>query len=513
MTISVPIPSDRDGLLGRECPACEKQFRLDKGSWPTGSSDDTCCPYCGQWEKPSSYWTKEQLAYARQYARRAFSQRLHRELRKLEVRPDPRSFISIAISVKHTPPSLRPLVEQSFRRELVCPQCSLHYTVFGLAYYCPHCGLRGPFEVLAENVAAMRHQLGLYDNLTAVLQPDQRKLLTEMAEHGMFEQLQHDCLENAVTAFEACWRQATHVACNPSGDPEARDRLSAEIRNAYQSPQRGRQLAQRKLGVDIFATLTPDEVVFFDRMFEARHVVTHNSGIMDQKYVTKCGLPDTALGQRLQVSPDEINGLLALVERIAAEARSMLTLPQRARPVLTEEADKMLDDEVLQRHARKQQVREGILGVFYAAQYTSGAETLLPFEDLAKRADATDDETEKALDYMAKRGWVERQMGRRAEATWEGIWHAEEVGAADPEILQHNQEVRDSILRTCGRLAGYCTATEVSAEDVIGDGGISADDFWGNINWLRDYAGTIAGEGGHRLALTPDGEDALDGLD
>lgn len=64
----MPIPLD-DGLLRRECPHCERQFKWHNG--PTDErADDAAerdvyyCPYCGEPAPLDAWWTKEQLEHA-----------------------------------------------------------------------------------------------------------------------------------------------------------------------------------------------------------------------------------------------------------------------------------------------------------------------------------------------------------------------------------------------------------------------------------------------------------------
>lgn len=72
MDISVQFPLD-NGFLRRECPACEREFKWHHGPTPDHPKDAVdpdvyFCPYCGATAPPSSWWTKEQLAYAQQSA-------------------------------------------------------------------------------------------------------------------------------------------------------------------------------------------------------------------------------------------------------------------------------------------------------------------------------------------------------------------------------------------------------------------------------------------------------------
>ena len=70
--IPMSLPLDKDGFLRRECPNCERRFKW----WPTPPSEDASgeapeayfCPYCHEPAPLGSWWTKEQLEYAKELA-------------------------------------------------------------------------------------------------------------------------------------------------------------------------------------------------------------------------------------------------------------------------------------------------------------------------------------------------------------------------------------------------------------------------------------------------------------
>jgi ribosomal protein L17 len=47
--LSIPIPRDADGTIGRECPVpeCESYFKIQPGTGLKGSDLPCYCPYCG----------------------------------------------------------------------------------------------------------------------------------------------------------------------------------------------------------------------------------------------------------------------------------------------------------------------------------------------------------------------------------------------------------------------------------------------------------------------------------
>ena len=64
--ISINIPLDEEGMLGRECNECKRYFKLKPGS---GISTTHChCPYCEYEGESDTFWTEAQIKYAESIA-------------------------------------------------------------------------------------------------------------------------------------------------------------------------------------------------------------------------------------------------------------------------------------------------------------------------------------------------------------------------------------------------------------------------------------------------------------
>ncbi|MFI5406506.1 MAG: hypothetical protein ACHQ1D_08335, partial [Nitrososphaerales archaeon] len=65
--VSVTLPTDNNGYLGRTCPQCKEYFKIKLG---TGLKNiKTCiCPYCGHKTQSSEFTTAEQYEYAKSVA-------------------------------------------------------------------------------------------------------------------------------------------------------------------------------------------------------------------------------------------------------------------------------------------------------------------------------------------------------------------------------------------------------------------------------------------------------------
>lgn len=67
MSTGMSIPLDSDGFMRRECPNCQEQFKWHPSE--EGGSvrrvDQYHCPLCGQAAGLDSWWTQEQIEYAK----------------------------------------------------------------------------------------------------------------------------------------------------------------------------------------------------------------------------------------------------------------------------------------------------------------------------------------------------------------------------------------------------------------------------------------------------------------
>src|SRR3989304_1658655 len=69
-TINIEIPKDENGFIGRECLECKKYFKLRPG---TGLPTQHChCPYCHYEGDSNTFWTQDQLEYARSLGTKTF---------------------------------------------------------------------------------------------------------------------------------------------------------------------------------------------------------------------------------------------------------------------------------------------------------------------------------------------------------------------------------------------------------------------------------------------------------
>lgn len=298
--ISVPIKPDEDGFTGRECPQeeCEGYFKIEFGTGLEGEGLPCHCPYCGHTAGHDQFWTKEQIEYAKSVAMRQITGAVRRELKKLEFDYPARGMFGIGMSMKLKPGApvpLRNYREKRLETEVVCDQCTLRYTIYGVFAYCPDCGAHNSRQILSKNFDLAIKELDLAQEVEA----------NDLAEH-----LIADSLENVVSAFDGFGREITRVNAQKADDPARAAKLS------FQNLAGVRTNLQALFGFDLAGDVSPDAWQLAVRCFNKRHLLAHKMGVVDQKYIDATNDPSAVVGHRTTITADEVRRLVDVVRTL-----------------------------------------------------------------------------------------------------------------------------------------------------------------------------------------------------
>lgn len=298
--ISIPIPKDATGMVGRECPEkeCEGYFKIQPGTGLTGDDLDCVCPYCGHRGKPDQFWTKEQIEYAKSYALRAIGDIVTRQLKKLEFNHPPRGAFGIGISMKLEEGPRAPLRhyrEKALETEVECDQCTLRYSVFGVFGFCPDCGCHNSRQILQKNL----------DLAMKVIEFSQSAPAPEITEN-----LVQNVLEDVVSSFDGFGRELLIAHAARATDPSKAASVS------FQSLSGADKSLQALFGRSLQAMTTPEDWQLMVRCFHKRHVLAHKGGVIDKKYIEQSG-DDTAIERRkVHISANEVRTLVVAVRKL-----------------------------------------------------------------------------------------------------------------------------------------------------------------------------------------------------
>jgi hypothetical protein len=291
ITTSVSFRPDEDGYLGRECPQCERYFKVTLGTGLKGTSH-CICPYCGKNAESNKFFTQDQVNYARSVALNDFSKAIVKELKRHEFTSRPRGPFGIGISlkVKGAEFQIEPYQERTLETEVVCDSCGLRYAVYGVFAYCPDCGVRNSLQVLTKSLAFAGKELDLSVSDT------------EHAERWIAE-----ALENAVSAFDAFGRETCRVH-----EAAATDTAKAE-NVSFQSVAKAAENVRKLFAIDLESFVSPNEWRIILRLFQARHLIAHRAGVVDQQYIDLSGDKSAEVNRKLRIDSAEVRRLLHIL--------------------------------------------------------------------------------------------------------------------------------------------------------------------------------------------------------
>lgn len=309
--LAIPIPMDKDGFVGRECPQenCEGYFKVKPGTGLTGNELPCHCPYCGHTGAQNSFWTKEQIKYAKSVALRRITDAVREDLKSLEFEVKPKGPFGIGMAMKLQPGAPVPIRyyrEKALETHVMCTECSLEYAVFGVFAFCPDCRTHNSLQILQKNLDLVSKQLALAEKQSDV---DLRRHLVE------------DGLENCVSAFDGFARECCRIRAGTSADPTKCENLS--FQNLHRACMRLNDL----FGIDLRGNIAAEDWNVLHIGFMRRHLLEHRAGVVDQQYIKETGEAASLLGRRVPVTPPAVEALVSAVEKLG---RILITLLPRA---------------------------------------------------------------------------------------------------------------------------------------------------------------------------------------
>jgi hypothetical protein len=307
--IEVPMKPDAEGYMGRECPGqdCLGYFKITPGTGVKGPAP--ChCPYCGHTGDHNTFWTQEQLGYAKSVALHRITGAVLKDLKGLEFsHSPPRGSFSIGVSLKveGRPHPIRYSREKRLETEVTCDRCTLRYAIYGAFGFCPDCGVHNSRQILDKNLELAEKQIALAGQVDA-----------DLANH-----LTGNALEDAVSSFDGFGRETCRVRAASATAPAKAENVS------FQNLVGARQRLQDLFAIDLAAALTAAEWDFACRCFQKRHLLAHSMGVVDEAYLRATADPGAVVGRKVAISREEVVALVGLLKKLGAGLLAQLPNP------------------------------------------------------------------------------------------------------------------------------------------------------------------------------------------
>lgn len=311
ITSSVSLPTDEDGFFGRECPEqdCLAYFKLHHSEYGLAKESGLLsCPSCGIRANHETFMTPEQVGRSQAAIRELAQATAHQLLREAFSGFKPSRGSGVSLTFKPGPPHRpRPLptyVERETVRTFTCPAGGHRAVIYDRLIACPYCGSDTPLRaVLDDNLAVMRRLLDSLEHL-----PEEHK--AEVKALGGEPAMAERTLTGAVAAIQSFAK-----------DLHASTGKAVTVWNPWQSPDRLAEQWQASFGADPLAGLSDDQVKVVRLGFARRHILEHNGGKADERYLMESS--DTvALGRPVRYGAAFVREFIDAVAPLADELES-----------------------------------------------------------------------------------------------------------------------------------------------------------------------------------------------
>ena len=250
---SIPLPTGRDGYIGRECPKCFKSFKIVNGTGLSGTTH-CYCPYCG-WKADHSYFhTTSQMDYAQSVVVNSITSDLFDSFKEIERKSKRQArrnsgFLNMTFEVKGQPEPIRYPPDFRLETYVKCTNCTLKYAVFGVYAFCPDCGQRNALQILGKNLDIAAMILELRDSADDSL----RVPLTGNT--------------SVVAAFDGFGREVCRATASKSSSPSKAEKIR------FQNLARARVQVKNLFGFDTASAIRSSDWGHVDTLFSKASLV------------------------------------------------------------------------------------------------------------------------------------------------------------------------------------------------------------------------------------------------
>jgi uncharacterized Zn finger protein (UPF0148 family) len=279
------IISDRERLYGRTCPKCRSYFRT------SSPGKIGICPYCAHRDRNIAFTTKNQLQFINKI-RESFIAAF-KEKHSITIDLD---------KLADELPENRPAWVYSEERQqnaFQCPNCKTNYDILGEYAGCPNCGKRNSLQVFERRVTEVEQQFTKADAELTVRHE---------------REVEWEKLTRCISDFEAMARDIQSQLLLLPATPKRKKDIESL---SFQSILKANDCLREWFGFEMLFHFSDEDKIFLNRMFNRRHILIHNGGRIDQKYLDNTGDTSVRLNQQIVVRSSEIRRLIPLLKKCA----------------------------------------------------------------------------------------------------------------------------------------------------------------------------------------------------
>ena len=319
--INIPIilNADEKGYFDRRCPndRCEFVFKVFVDDWKNNvTAEQVYCPMCGHCAPSDKWSTSEQTDAMKEIAASYFlsyaSKELDRTFKELERSTRGNKYLQIKyspgqnITFINNPIGQRP----EWELDITCEKCQTRYSVIGSAYFCPCCGHNAVERIFEESLDKVQTMLDSIEDIHELLEKSHGEDKAESMCRSMIE----STLGDIVSAFQK-YAENVYKQLMPANQVRVND---------FQIIEKGSNLFFEAIGKGYDSWLTVEEINDMNVLFQQRHLMEHNYGLVDEKYLQKSNDNSYKIGQRIIVKKSDALSLLGHVSKLSKGLKNQI---------------------------------------------------------------------------------------------------------------------------------------------------------------------------------------------
>lgn len=291
------LPKDENGLTGRDCPECEKYFKIKFG---TGLKDtDHCyCPYCKHKGDPHDFMTKEQNDYLESIVTKKVLGEVMKgfdaSMKQLE-RATRNSLIKIKVRTSGNNFNIKHYTEKELETNVICDSCTLEFAIYGVFASCPDCLRLNANVILQKSLDAEKRKMNLID---------------QTEDNELKEGLMEDVLSGCVSAFDGFGKELRSHYPN---------KFPANPKNLFQNLMALSSILSASVGKSLSDMIGINEFDQLIKLFQIRHIYQHNMGVVDDGFINKVPGMVYLKGKKYPLKKGEVDPIFDLLKQAATK--------------------------------------------------------------------------------------------------------------------------------------------------------------------------------------------------
>ena len=307
-SFQIEFCSDSKGYFDRKCPECGLIFGIKQSDYKFHKGN-MYCPMCG-FSLPynaDKWFTDRQVSEINTRIRAFASELISKQFDSIFSRLNRTSrsnknLITVSYKQERRPvfknaPVLQP---KEWDIEVTCPKCGKHYSVIGSAFFCPFCGENNIEDIFEKSLVVIRYKL----NFEKVFSHDLAMMPKNVA-IDFTRSILESCVSEVVSTFQKF------------AETRLKKFTQEKMRvNDFQIINKGSLLYKTHTGHSYLDFISEKEYEFLNLMFKRRHLLEHNMGIVDAKYIAETNDFSVKNGQRIIISKKEVSDFVDVVEKL-----------------------------------------------------------------------------------------------------------------------------------------------------------------------------------------------------